>query len=359
MKILSLDMYNFRNIEQASVKTDARSVVLIGENGQGKTNFLEAIYMLCYGSSFRTTNIKDIVHHGSDSFSVKSIFIDDDDRQHELFVKFNQGKRNILIDKKEITDRKQLIYTIPCIVFCHDDISFVRGEPEARRRFFDQTMSLYNPLFFDDSRRYRAVLKQRNAAIRDNRLSLVPLYDSQLAAYGMNIQKERQKAVKEFNEIFPSMFKAISGTDIEISIEYSPSWKQCSTIQDAEEILSQSLERDVRMMTTASGVHRDKFIVRDKNGPFASTGSTGQLRLASLILRMAQARFFHRKTGKKPLLLIDDVLLELDINRRGRFLTNIDDYSQAFFTFLPEEKYFSSPDNSDMLVYTVQNGSFL
>lgn len=358
MRILSLDIRDFRNIQRASVNTDARSVVLIGENGQGKTNFLEALYVLCYGTSFRTSNLKETVFHEKQGFSIKATFINDSGHHHDIRVKYVQNKRIISIDQKEILDRKELIYTIPCIVFCHDDIEFVRGEPEARRRFFDQTMSMYNPLFFDDTRRYRNILRQRNAALKENRLSLVPIYDAQLARYGINIQVERRAAVEEFNTIFPQMYKDVSGTDLDISIEYLPSWRTAEKAEDAEELLSKALERDVRMQTTCSGIHRDKFIVKDKNGPFSQTGSTGQLRLASLILRMAQAGFFLKKTGKKPVLLVDDVLLELDVTRRGRFLSHIDDYSQAFFTFLPEEKYFSALEEDETLSYTVEGGSF-
>ncbi|AEC01245.1 DNA replication/repair protein RecF [Parasphaerochaeta coccoides] len=358
MRILSLDIHCFRNIRKASVDTDARSVMLVGENGQGKTNFLEALYVLCYGTSFRTPNLREAVSHDGRGFSVKADFVDDSGNHHEIQVKHVQGKRSIFIDRKEIYDRKELIYTIPCIVFCHDDIEFVRGEPEARRRFFDQTMSMYNPLFFDDSRRYRNILRQRNAALKEGRLSLVPIYDFQLARYGMSIQKARKAAVKEFNDIFPRMYRDVSGTDLEISVEYQPSWKMAENAEDAEEILSRALERDVRMQTTCSGVHRDKFIVKDADRPFSQTGSTGQLRLASLILRMAQAGFFFGKTGKEPVLLIDDVLLELDVTRRGRFLSHIEDYSQAFFTFLPEEKYFSSLEDEKMLSYTVEGGAF-
>lgn len=358
MRFTSVRFNRFRNIDNASIPVDARQVMLIGHNGQGKTNFIEALYVLCYGSSFKAMNSKEMIAHNEKEFSLAATILTDDGFEQLVEYSFSDGHRTVKIDGREIHDRKELIYNVPCIVFSHDDISFVRGEPEFRRRFFDQTMSMYNPLFFDDMRKYKAILRQRNAAIKDERLSLVPIYDHQLANYGIEIQRERIKAVYEFNKIFPSMYKQVSMTDKEIHIEYLPSWNDCATIEDAEEKLARTLQRDIKLQTTASGVHRDRFIVVDEHGPFALTGSTGQLRLASLIFRMAQTAFFRNKTGKEPILLVDDVLLELDIQRRGAFLDLMDGYSQAFFTFLPEEQYFSTLAGTDSLMYDVCDGRF-
>ncbi len=358
MRFSSVRLDRFRNLADGSVSTHARHVLLVGPNGQGKTNFLEALYILCYGTSFRTANAKEVVRHGEKGFSLSATVIDDEGDQRKVDITFSEGKRTVRLDGREVVDRKELIYNIPLIVFSHDDISFVRGEPEFRRRFFDQTMSMYNPLFFDDNRRYRAVLRQRNAAIKEGQLSMIPIYDMQLAKYGIEIQRERTKAVYEFNMIFPQMYRKVFGTDINIRLAYIPSWNDCSDAAAIEERLSQNIQRDIRMQTTSSGVHRDRFVIVDDHGPFAQSGSTGQLRLASLVLRMAQTEFFRQKTGKDPILLIDDVLLELDHGRRASFLDMMGGYSQAFFTFLPDERYFQTLSTEDTLVYDVDKGTF-
>ncbi len=356
MRFTSVRFDRFRNISNSSVSVDAKQVMLIGPNGQGKTNFIEALYTLCYGSSFKAVNSREMIRHGEKDFSLSATLKNDEGFDQTIEYRFFDGKRSMSIDGREVRDRKELIYNVPCIVFSHDDISFVRGEPEFRRRFFDQTMSMYNPLFFDDMRRYKAILKQRNAAIKDERTDLIPIYDGQLARYGIEIQRERIKAVYEFNKIFPRMYGQVSCTGTEISIEYVPSWGDCATVQDVEEKLARTLQRDIKIQTTASGVHRDRFVVVDENGPFTLSGSTGQLRLASLIFRMAQTSFYRMKTGKEPVLLVDDVLLELDVKRRGAFLEMMEGYSQAFFTFLPEERYFSALADDDCLIYDVDDG---
>ncbi|MCK9348464.1 MAG: DNA replication/repair protein RecF, partial [Sphaerochaeta sp.] len=232
-------------------------------------------------------------------------------------------------------------------------------EPEQRRRFFDQIMSMYNPLFFDDMRRYRLVLRQRNLAIKEQRFELLPVYDIQLATYGIAIQQERTRAVFEFDQIFPEMYRSVSGQDIDVHIEYQPSWNTCATKDEVIAYLEQTRGRDMNLLTTTSGIHRDRFQVMEGSQNFSQTGSTGQMRLASLIFRTAQMAFFEKKTGGKPLILVDDVLLELDHTRRAEFLRLMQSYSQAFFTFLPEEQYFSSLADENALVYTVDQGRFI
>jgi DNA replication and repair protein RecF len=356
MKFRSVGFKHFRNLEDTLISTDSSQVVLVGKNGQGKTNFLEALYTLCYGSSFRSSQSNVMCKHSFSTFSLSAVVETDDNIQSTLYFNYSSQKREIRIDGKEIKDRKELIYNIPCIVFSHDDIEFVRGTPDHRRRFFDQTMSMYDPLFFDDLRQYRSVLKQRNAALKEQYYSLLPMYNQKLAESGLRIQTQREQMVKEFNLVFPNLYNIISQNSSNIHIDYKPSWRNCETVDQIIEKLESHRESDIRMNTTISGIHRDKFIVYDDNIYFSESGSTGQMRLASLIFRIAQMHTYRKKTQKKPILLIDDVLLELDIEKRGRFLKELNGYSQAFFTFLPKEQYFSDITPDDSLVYKIEDG---
>lgn len=356
MRFISFSIDNFRNISSASIPSDAEDIVFSGINGQGKTNMLEAVYVLCYGSSFRTNHLKEAIKKDTNSFSLKSTFIDDLGIKQSLSVSFDGNRRIISIDGKELKDRRDLIYSFPCIVFSHDDISFVKGEPSERRMFFDQMMSLYSPVFFDTLRSYKAILQQRNAAIKTGNLSLLDLYDERLALYGIDIIKARAEAVYEFNSFFPELFRSISGENMDVSVRYQPSWN----MENTDEILSylqSTHERDAAMMTTSSGPHRDRFTVVSDGVPFQNVGSTGQIRLASILFRIAEARYFTLKSGKKPVLLIDDVLLELDNEKRGRVLSSLPAYSQAFYTFLPRENYFSEK-KENAIFYTVEKGEY-
>ena len=355
MRFSSIEIHDFRNISSASASSDSEDIVLVGTNGQGKTSFLEAVYMLCYGSSFRTPHLREAVMHGKPGFSISAEFEDEGFRER-ITTSYIEGKRRIAIDGKEVKDRKDLIYRFPCIAFIHEDIGFIKGEPEERRRFFDQMMSLHSPFFFDDSRSYRAVLMQRNAAVKTGDRSLISLYNGRLASYGLEIMKARAEAVYEFNRIFPSLFRKISESGMDLDIRYQPSWGDFQSESEIISYLEETEERDLKMMTTTSGIHRDRFSVMSPSGPFAAVGSTGQIRLCSILFRISEARYFTKMTGKQPVLLIDDVLLELDAAKRSMLLSELDGYSQAFFTFLPRESYFGS--ERDALTYNAVNGSF-
>ncbi len=348
----SLYYENYRNIYSTTVETNSRNILLYGANGQGKTNILESVYILCYGSSFRTTALKECVKNGEEGFSIAGNYIDGDEKG-KIVVKYYDKSRKIILDGKEIKDRKALIYQFPCIVFSHEDINYIKGEPEYRRRFFDQMMCLYSPDFFDNLRSYRAVLQQRNAAVKTGEEDIIFLYDERLAQYGLRIMEERKKAVEEFNKIFPSLFSYISDTDYKLEVSYQPSWKDESRDKIVD-YLRTNIDRDKKMMTTTSGVHRDRFSVLSQYGVFNQMGSTGQLRLCSIIFRIAEAEYFTSLTGRKPILLIDDVLLELDSKKRGKVLSSLPSYSQSYFTFLPDEEY--NEKLEDKIVREVREG---
>ena len=355
MKFRKVSLSNFRNISSASLETDAEDIVLTGMNGQGKTNFLEAIYILCYGSSFRTSHLKQAVMHGEEGFTLSADFENEYCETERITTSFYEGKRKILLDGKEITDRKELIYRFPCIAFTHEDIDFIKGEPDTRRRFFDQMMSLHSPLFFDNSRSYRIMLMQRNAAIKTNP-SLIHLYDERLASIGLDIMAARAAAIYDFNKIFPELFRKISGTDMELEIKYQPSWSDMTEKDEIVSYLESTEERDLKMSCTTSGIHRDRFSVMYGGIPFSSIGSTGQIRLCSLLFRISESIYFSRMTGRKPVILLDDVLLELDDRKRSLLLSELSGYSQAFYTFLPREKYFDEGKKADF--FAVENGRF-
>ena len=354
MHFKSIKFYNFRNINNGIVLFDKDDIILEGMNGQGKTNILESVYTLCYGNSFRTQVSREMIKHGERIMNLSAI-IEDEDDIYEVSYSLELNKRKIILNGKEVKDRKELIYLFPCIVFTHDDIDFIKGEPEMRRKFFDQTLSMYDPIYLNYIRSYRNILAQRNAAIKNNQISLLDIYDVKLANIGFEIIKSRKTMVNEFNEIFPFLYKKISGTEKNITVNYRSSWEEKENPNQIIDYLKETHDRDIKLLTTTSGIHRDRFTVNDENGPLVITGSTGQIRLASLLFRIAEARIFKDKTGKDPILLLDDVLLELDDIKRAKFLNELTSYCQAFYTFLPRESYFNEKKES-IIEYNVCEG---
>ncbi|NBF41132.1 MAG: DNA replication and repair protein RecF [Spirochaetes bacterium] len=359
MGFLSVRTYNFRNLADGEVMCDAPEVFLVGENGQGKTNFLEAIYVLCYGGSFRVRRDEQLCREGEDQLLLRGRIRDGYDETHDLAYGWESGKdtgkKTIRLNGKPVADRKELVSILPCIIFAHDDIEFVQGSPDRQRFFFDQTLSLYDPLFIDVLRRYRKVLRARNIALKDGRGDLLDVYDRQLAEAGLELLERRSEATAAFNTTFSDLFTGISGFTEPLHIEHRPSWR-ARTAGEAEAQLSRRREHDFYMKTTTSGPHRDRFVYRQAGRDFTRTASTGQLRLVSLILRVAQAQFFAARSGRSPVLLLDDVLLELDPTRRKRFLDALPGYEQAFFTFLPDER-FGDYRRENTLIYRVAEGT--
>lgn len=361
--------YHYRNLVDGEISLDSPEVFFVGENGQGKTNLLEALYLLCFGSSFRTNADTLLVRHGCDEMAVEGGFrtvesggeTAPDENLVEL--KYRPARRGgarkeIRVNEKLIRDRKELVSNIPCIVFSHEDIGFVTGAPDRRRWFFNQTMSLYEPVYIDLLRRYQKILRMRNQALKEQRRELLDIYDQQLAPAGLEIVERRGRTVREFDATFQGLFREISGIPEELSVHYLPSWRGCSSTDEALDLLGRKRTVDLELGTTTTGPHRDRFhFVLDRRN-FARIASTGQLRLISLILRVAQARYFSEKSGRRPLLLLDDVLLELDMNRRERFFRNLPGAEQRLFTFLPDEQFrpFVGPQT---LMYKVESGSIL
>lgn len=356
MGFQTLKPYQFRNLADAEVRFSAPRIFLVGENGQGKSNLLEAVYLLSFGASFRTRRDQELILQGKQEMALHG---SSEGSSLSLTVSSkNSIGKEIRLDGNLLKDRKELVSLFPAIIFCHDDITFASGSPERKRWFFDQTMSLTEPLFIDHLRSYRKILKLRNMALRDGQSELLPVYDRQLASAGLPIQQKRQEAVAELNRSFPDMFAFVSGLEGRMEIEYRPSWRNLNGEEDICEYLKEKRNIDTEMGTTGSGPHRDRFVFLHQGKAFSTIASTGQLRLLSLLLRLGQARFFQQKSGKKPILLLDDVLLELDPSRRERFLHSLPEADQSFFTFLPDRQYLSLMDDTTQLFHVEKGGFF-
>jgi DNA replication and repair protein RecF len=353
MSFFSIETIAFRNIADGSIQTDAPSVFVVGENGQGKTNFLDAVYTLCYGSSFRACADAESAKLDGTTWSVRGTGPD----ASSCRVSWDSGVKSICEDDKPIHDRKRLVERNPAVVFCHDDMEFARGEPERRRFFFDQTASLVSAGYIDLLRAYRKVLKTRNLALKDRTLGLLDVLDIQLATYGIGLVEERARIAWEFDSRFAPRYEKVARLGRRVGVSYRPSWKREEALDDIVSRLSTSRDRELAMGTTLSGPHRDRFAFIDDRGDFSDRASTGQLRLLSLTLRIVQAEHYSAVSGRSPMLLLDDVLLELDPEKRLRFMENLPVAEQAFFTFLPGEPY-RDYANSDTIVYWTDDGRF-
>jgi DNA replication and repair protein RecF len=364
MPFLSLSVCNFRNLQNATIDLLSKEVYFVGENGQGKSNLLEALYYSAYGTSFRTNSDADIVRHGEFSFSVRAMFREDNGSTRTIHIVDENGKKSIEKNGKRIHDRKELINTMPCVLFCHDDLQFAEGEPERRRFFLDQSLSMYDVLYIDVLRRYKRVLKSRNTVLREQSYDMLDVYDAQLAENGLVIQKKRKDMVFQFNQIFGRLYEEVTGIG-NVSITYEPSWKELPdavgtrfpSVAEIHAFLLQKRDIDKSVGTTMTGPHRDRINFVRNGVSFIPSASTGQRRLIALLLRTAQAVFYTKVTGVKPVLLMDDVLLELDPDKRQKLTALLPEYDQLFCTFLPGEPY-ERYRHSRTRVYFLEKGAW-
>ncbi|MDR0569423.1 MAG: DNA replication and repair protein RecF [Spirochaetaceae bacterium] len=355
----ALRTLSFRNLADGEVDTQAKDVFLIGENGQGKTNFLEALYFCAYASSFRGAPDNALIHTGETGCSASAQFAGS--LYNQSLIKFENGRKSIYLDGKRAADRRELLSVVPCIAFCHEDMEFAGGPPERRRWFFDQNQSLYDPAYLEDLRKYRQILKSRNACLKQAKTdaeansirAMLDVLDPQIAHYGLPLMEKRRSGAAHFSAVFGSLYEEVSGI-ARIGIRYISSWKETS-LEGIAETLRERRETDIAAGLTLTGPHRDRYIFDRDGDDFCAKASTGQRRLLALLLRVAQARRFSEITGKRPVLLLDDVLLELDPEKRRKFLSVMPGYDQAFYTFLPEEP-FERYRKPDTLVYYVNSG---
>ena len=355
MPFLSASFYNFRNLENAIVDISSSEVFLVGKNGQGKTNFLEALYVSSYGTSFRTRSLAQICTKDEKEFSIRALYKESDNISHTISIIIQDKKKDIQKNFKKIKNSKELISTIPCILFHGDDIEFAVGTPSRKRFFIDQSVSLCNSDFIEDLVKYSKVLKSRNIILEQKKASLLDSIDEIFASLALLITNERKNIVEEYAKHFSLIYEEISGIS-GVEIVYRPSIKVESE-EDLLILLAEKRQNDLIDRISSIGPHRDRIhFIKDKK-PFTERASNGQRRLISLVLRMIQAKIYSEKTGRKPIFLMDDILLELDPEKRQKFMELLPPYEQLFCTFLPGEPY-KNYRKTETKVFFVEDGRF-
>ena len=347
--ISSIRLLDFRNFDELHLRFHAPKTVLIGDNGHGKTNLLEALYCSCYGASFRTRRDRDLIRIGAEQL-VLDAQLSEDKQDHRVQMQVGSGDKVLLLDGQRLSDRDALIGISPLVLFQHDDISIITGSPADRRRFFDQVAVLTSSGYLHSLRDLQRLVRSRNHALRMQDRALVETYEPQIAAVTQAVVKERAQMLPSFAEVLAQSFLQTTGLSDAPTLDYSPSLS--GEPSEARTQLSETRTADLEQGFTRLGPHRDRYRIRWKGRDFTVTASTGQVRLASLILRAAQARYLTRRMGRSPMLLLDDVLLELDPERRKRFLADLPTASQAVFTVLPGEDLAGIPsaEREDYLV---------
>ena len=325
MVIKSLKLKNYRNYDLLDLNFDPNTNILYGDNAQGKTNILEALYLSGTTKSHRGTKDRDIIQFGYDESHIETIV---EKRgicfQIDMHLKKNSPK-GIAIDKIPIRKAGELFGIVHFVFFSPEDLNIIKEGPAGRRRFIDLELSQLDKIYLSNLSNYNRIINQRNSLLKDlygqkNLMDTLDIWDMQMAAYGTKVLDARKKFIKEVNKIISDIHFKLTGGKERISISYEASNGKMSL----EEALKRYRERDMRMKSTTVGPHRDDICFTTDSGlDVRKFGSQGQQRTAALSLKMSEIELVKQVIKDTPVLLLDDVLSELDKHRQNYLLDSI------------------------------------
>lgn len=356
MVIKKLGLKNFRGLCETNINTESKYVVFLANNGEGKTSILESIYYCFTGSSFRTKDIKYLLQKNKENFEIKTE-VDNNEKSFIIQAKYDDYGKSFYINDKQIKDRKDLIYNFPTVVLVSEDINFIVGSPENKRKFFDQVISLCDEEYLLLKKKYKSILVERNKLLKLEDKTLFNINDEILSNLIEQIQIKRKNTVNKLNDIIKDYYPIFFDKEDNIKIDYKRSI-EADTSDIIYKVLKDNYDKDIEYGITRKGIHRDDFIIRKGMDNFINYASKGQLRLLALLYRLAEIKYINDNNGKEPFVLIDDVFLELDKTRRKYFFESLKGYSQLFLTFLPNEDYFKI-ESSNTKFYSIKDGNIL
>ena len=326
MYISSLRLSQFRNYESLHLELDSGTNIFYGNNAQGKTNILEAVYTCGTSRSHKGARDKELVRFGQTEAHIRmEVFKDDTATRFDMHIRPGMSK-GIAVNGLPLRRARDLLSMIHLIFFSPEDLNIIREGPSFRRRFMDEELCQLDPVYLSDLSEYNKVLMNRNQLLKDipfhpQLLDTLDVWDQQLVLYGTRIIKKRQKFVEETDGIISDIHEGITGGKEKIRVEYEAD----TEAGDFERNLIEGRERDLKIRSTGTGPHRDDMRVSVKNTDIRRFGSQGQQRTAALSLKLSELQMIRQKTRQMPVLLLDDVLSELDSERQKCLLDSIHD----------------------------------
>lgn len=326
MNITALELHNFRNYETLSMDFEKGTNLLYGNNAQGKTNILEAIYLGGTTKSHKGNKDRDLIRFGYEESHIR-IHLDKKEKQYQIdmHLKRNSSK-GIAINRIPIKKASELSGIMNIIFFSPEDLNIIKRGPSERRYFMDAELCQLDKIYLDHLAKYNKILNQRNKLLKDiyfrpDLRDTLSVWDLQLIQYGRKIMKSRENFVSQLNEIASKIHRHISGGKEEMVLSYRPDVKE----EFYEQELSSAQEKDLKLGQTTSGPHRDDLLFTVSGMDIRKFGSQGQQRTCALSLKLSEIELVKMLIHDTPVLLLDDVLSELDQNRQNYLLDNISD----------------------------------
>lgn len=328
MYIESVTLKNFRNYEDKTVDFKDGLNIVIGKNASGKTNLLESVYCSGIGKSPRTNKAREMIRWGSDSAYIKVILKKQYSRHSVEYFIDSADKKIIKIDSIPLVKQSEILGMLNIVFFSPDEMKLIKESPQERRRFSDISLSQQNKKYLFSLSKYNNILAQRNKLLKESRdIKALPemLYgwDVQLAEYGAYIVAKRYEFVEKIQVFAKKIHSEITDKKEDLELEYESNVERGETDKMQESFfqkLRANLEKDMNLLYTSFGSHRDDIAIKINGIDVRKYGSQGQQRTVALSLKLAEIYLFESEVGEKPVLLLDDVLSELDASRRQKLM---------------------------------------
>ena len=345
MIIEKLTLRNFRNYEDTVLTPHEGVNLFFGANGSGKTNLLEAIHYCALGKSHRISGDHSVVRIG-ESFAVCGVSVSTGGVRREITVRLvpnEVNKKVILLDQKPIRRFSDMMGCLQCVIFSPEDLGLIREGPSLRRRYLDMMISQVNRGYFIALQQYRSGLEQRNALLKTMRQNasdytgMLEVFEQAMAAPAAVIVASRKKVIAMLSELAAETYRGISGRENEeFQAGYHSAFRETENVEEEFiRLMRENREEDLRLGVTSAGPHRDDLNLSLNRKNMKVFASQGQIRTAALSLKLAQMKALRTMSGEAPVLLLDDVMSELDRDRRTRLVKEISDY-QTFITCTDE-----------------------
>ena len=343
MYMTELELIHVRNHSHKQITFTPNIIVIHGPNGRGKTNILESAYIATMGHSHRTSDMKDVIHWNEDEASIIVHFMKAE-TPHTLQIKWGrQGKKLIRLHDNPLS-QKELVGTLNTVIFSPEDLELIKGTPSLRRRFLNMEISQTSPQYYHQLTMYQRAVQQRNRVLKEySHKAHAPVqdWDEQIATLGAQIIQKRLESLKKLNQLMDLMNRKLTNGKEDLRLQYTQPYSEHTLLVKKEALLSalqSHLAEDRRRFQTSVGPHRDDIIFYSGPMDLKRFGSQGQQRTAILSVKLSELEYIKSEVGEYPILLLDDVLSELDQERRQNLLKFIHKRVQTIITTTDTEE---------------------
>lgn len=359
-----LSILNYKNISEAELTFSPKINCFIGDNGEGKTNLLDAVYFLSFTHSMFSSIDSQMMKHDSDFFMLQGQYLQDDgETPEEIYAGMKRGiKKQFKRNKKAYKKMSEHIGLIPLIIVSPDDVTLISGGSEERRKFLDIVISQYDVAYIDHLIKYNKALQQRNALLKmedEPDAMLLALWEEEMARHGESIYRSRNDFVERFIPVFNDIYSRISGEKEQVSLRYTSHCQRGALL----DVIQRDRHKDRAVGYSLHGVHRDDLEMLIGGYPMKREGSQGQNKTYVISLKLAQFDFLRQTiSATTPLLLLDDIFDKLDASRVEKIVRMVsgDTFGQIFITDTNRDHLdeILRHSDSDYKIYTVRKGGF-